>query len=546
MTDELVELGIPGIGPATEVGRGGFGVVYKAKQRSSSGVVAVKVLSGHLDKSSLLRFEREARALGSLRGHPNICTVFDAGVDASGRPYLVMEYAHRTLAQQIADHGAMSWADVADLGVRLAGALHAAHGQGLLHRDVKPENVLITRYGDVRLADFGLVRFTNETMSRGVTATVSHAAPELLRGVPPSVATDLYALGSTLFVALTGHVAFALSNEAHHASLYRRIEEDPVPVMPGVPEPVADAVRTAMAKDPAGRFASAAAMGDALREAQRTLGVAITPLPVPIDDVEEVVDVTGAGTVKGATPHVKADPTQAVVRGNREPVPADIEQRSDEQGSGQADGRRRLGHRFVVALATVVGLLVIGVVLSLGGGAGDGDADTSTGTTDRDTTNQSSTTRASTTTIPLADARLAGTYETDSSTLVSCSLDTPCNDSIDLYFLTSGRCPGSTCRIELFHTEPATDFYKIGGTYHAVVSGVTASEELSCPDAAGGAVYLPTTYELELIPQAVHDPRNTGPIVSNLEGSVVITTEASGECVAAEIVYQISMTAETL
>ena len=175
-------------------------MVYWAVQASSGGQVAVKVLSGHLEDATRPRFERETAALGALLGHPNICTVFDAGVDASGRPYLVMEYAARgSLAARLRGEGPLGWADVLVVGVKLAAALETAHRAGLLHRDVKPENVLVTVYGEPRLADFGLARFTDDSVSQagGVTTTVAHAAPELLRGRPPSVASDVYALGST-------------------------------------------------------------------------------------------------------------------------------------------------------------------------------------------------------------------------------------------------------------------------------------------------------------------------------------------------------------
>jgi serine/threonine protein kinase len=414
MSDE-VDLGIRGIGPATLVGRGGFGRVYRAVQASSGGAVAVKLASGHLDATGRERFEREARALGALRGHPNICTVYDAGVDTDDRPYLVMEYAPSTLAQRIAEEGAMAWADVAALGVQLAGALHTAHTRGLLHRDVKPENVLISHFGVAKLADFGLVRFTDDTLSGTITTTISHAAPELLRGSPPSVATDVYALGSTLFAALTGHLAFTLTDQAHQASLYRRIEEDPVPEMPGVPEALAQVVQTAMAKQPGDRYGSAEAMGAALQEVQTVEGVPATPLlmaseervPIAQPALPETIDVA-------ATPYQDADRgnlTEAVVRGDREPALVEDLAQTPAEGDGAS---RTLSRAIRISAGVLAALILVLVVLIAGGRNGD-DSGT---TTSRDTTTSESTTTETTTGASLpagSPERIDGDWTLDSA-----------------------------------------------------------------------------------------------------------------------------------
>lgn len=388
---EEIDLGIAGIGPGVLVGRGGFGLVYRAVQRSSGGVVAVKVLSGHLDDVARSRFEKEAAALGKLRGHPNICTVYDAGVDSSGRPYLVMEYAPSSLAQRLAEEGAMAWPDAAALGVEVAGALQTAHRAGLLHRDVKPENVLLTSFGDWRLADFGLVRFAEDTMSRGITLTASHAAPELLWGAPATVASDVYALGSTLFHALTGHVAFALSEGAHRESLYRRIEQEPVPELTDVPEPIAVVVRRAMAKEPSGRFASASELGEALQDAQRAGGAAVTSLRLATNSGSEAAGraaVADSGlTVDGATPRVPDELTAAVDRANR----GRPDEAVDEELPESQDREPRPVDRRLVIVAAVIIAALIGGALMLGRGGGDGvdtaGTDTSAGssTTEQET-----------------------------------------------------------------------------------------------------------------------------------------------------------------
>jgi hypothetical protein len=365
-----VDLGIAGLGPGVLVGRGGFGLVYRATQLSSRGVVAVKVLQGHLEEAAVARFEREASALGALRGHPNICTVYDAGVDPEGRPYLVMEYAPSSLATRISEGGALPWEEAAALGVRLAGALETAHRADLLHRDVKPENVLVTSFGEWRLADFGLVRTSDDTLSRSLTATVSHAAPELLAGDPASVASDVYALGSTLFVALTGHNAFATADRAHPASLYRQIAEDPVPDLPGTPEALADVIKTAMAKGPTDRYPSAEAMGQALQTAQQEAGVAATAMALPTGDVTPAAVATApaaadALTFDDRTPHRPADMTAAVDRAGRGAPP-----RAQPVDTPPPSPR---ANRRIAYAALAVAVVAFGLVIIAGALREDGD-----------------------------------------------------------------------------------------------------------------------------------------------------------------------------
>jgi serine/threonine protein kinase len=385
-----IDLGIPGITGATVVGRGGFGVVYRARQvTSGGGEVAVKVLSGHLDAGASQRFEREAAALGSLRGHPNICTVYFAGTDSEERPYLVMEYAPSSLAEHIAERGALPWSEVASLGIELTGALETAHRANLLHRDVKPENVLRTRFGRWQLADFGLARFNDDTLSRGLTTTVSHAAPELLEHGRASVATDVYALGSTLFVALTGRAAFAGDDDSHPVSVYRRIAEDPVPEMPGVPEAMAAVVRTAMAKDPDERFASAAAMGEALMTAQRSAGLDVTPLPLPPETAARAAEPVLGGeepTVGTPTPPIPAEPTRAVERsGRRAPERDPVEPDDPPEPSA------RLGRWVLIGVVALLALLLVGGGLQLAGDGDGEDAGPSTNTSASSTSGSTAT-----------------------------------------------------------------------------------------------------------------------------------------------------------
>jgi hypothetical protein len=280
-------IGVPGCDDAIEIGRGGFGVVYRAWQPDFLRTVAVKVLAA--DRVDEARFEREVQALGRLSGHPHIVTVHQAGRTATGEPYILMAYEE---GGSLAGHaGPAGWEEVLAGGVAVAGALAAAHEAGVLHRDVKPENILISRYGDLKLADFGLARPVRREPPREqqpVTASLLYAAPEVLRGEPATVASDVYSLAATLYRWLCGRAPFVPLPDESVTALIARIGTSPVPdLRPGVPDPVFLVLRRALSKDPAERPASAAAFAEELREAQRAAGGAVTPLLEPVPPMPE-------------------------------------------------------------------------------------------------------------------------------------------------------------------------------------------------------------------------------------------------------------------
>lgn len=272
MTDGGVDLlGIPGVVDAVEIGRGGFGTVYRARQPALGRVVAVKVLHGPApDGRARTRFERECAAMGSLSGHPHVATVYDAGATADGRLYLLLEFLEGgTLAERIRRAGPLPPHDVARIGAAVARGLHAAHEQGLVHCDVTPANVLLARDGTPKLTDFGISRAVDREVSTVFTAPLVHAAPEVVSGKPASEAADVYSLGSTLYQALAGRSAFWSDDDETAAPLIARILTQPVPDLRplGVPAPLATTVEAAMAKDAAARPASALALADALEGA---------------------------------------------------------------------------------------------------------------------------------------------------------------------------------------------------------------------------------------------------------------------------------------
>jgi ATP/maltotriose-dependent transcriptional regulator MalT len=277
-----------GFDDVTEIGHGGFGVVYRCVQTSLDRTVAVKVLSSDLDPDNVDRFIREQRAMGRLSGHPHIVQILEVGTTASGRPFIVMPYhAKDSLEAVIRKHGPLDWSEALSIGVKLAGALDAAHHVGTLHRDVKPANILLTDYGEPQLTDFGIARIAGgfHTATGVITGSPAFTAPEVLEGATPTETSDLYSLGATLFCALTGHAAYERRSGEQVVAQFLRITSQPVPDLRehGLPSDVAAIIEQAMARDPADRPSSAAQFGDELREIQRGSGVAVDEMARPVE-----------------------------------------------------------------------------------------------------------------------------------------------------------------------------------------------------------------------------------------------------------------------
>ncbi len=308
----MADLGIPGLGDAVEVGRGGFAVVYRAEQSDFHRTVAVKLLfADRLTELDLRRFERERQTMGSLSAHRSIVTIYDAGYNDIGRPYLVMAYMDNgSLADRLERDGAFTWNEVAEIGATVAEALDAAHSRGIVHRDVKPANILTSEYGDVQLSDFGIARLdgATHTSSGVITATLAHAAPEVLDGADPSPASDVYSLGSTLYELLTGTAAFAGGDGSSLVGLIRRIVIDDVPDLraEGHPAALASVIERSMAKDPADRYGSAAEMAADLRAAMTA--------PLATSDGTRTVppEATNAVTSEGTKAVGRAAPATAI------------------------------------------------------------------------------------------------------------------------------------------------------------------------------------------------------------------------------------------
>ncbi|MFF0489411.1 protein kinase [Nocardia sp. NPDC004068] len=298
------ELEAMGLFDAEEIGRGGFGVVYRCAQRALDRVVAVKVLSSAIDEESRERFLREEHAMGRLSGHPNIVDILQVDVTASGLPFIVMPYAaHGSLERLIRDHGPLSWAETLRVGVKLAGAIESAHRVHVLHRDVKPANVLLSRYGEPQLTDFGIARIPGgfRTTTSMITGSPAFTAPEVLRGEEPTRRSDVYGLGATLFALLTGHAAFERRSGEKVVAQFLRIATQPVPDLreQDIPADVAEVIERAMAPEPRDRPASAFELGESLRAVQRAHDQMPDEMALPDPRLDVDTDDSGSPAPQG-------------------------------------------------------------------------------------------------------------------------------------------------------------------------------------------------------------------------------------------------------
>ncbi len=254
------------------VARGGMSEVYRGWDVRLDRRVAVKVLAGWLaaDGAAVRRMEREARAVARLQ-HPNVVAVYDHGEDDGGTPFLVMEWIEgRSLKDVVAD-GPLPEQEARRITLQLLAALEHAHEHGIVHRDIKPQNVLIAPDGTAKLTDFGIARSVDAThgltMAGQIIGTAAYLSPEQAKGQPVTAASDVYSVGAVLFELITGRPPFAADTAMATALMH---VEDPVPDVRALRRDaspaIAAVVARAMAKRPADRYPSAAAMSAALTE----------------------------------------------------------------------------------------------------------------------------------------------------------------------------------------------------------------------------------------------------------------------------------------
>jgi serine/threonine protein kinase len=280
------------------LGQGGMAVVYLAHDEELQRRVAVKVLADHLagDDNFRARFLRESK-LASRLSHPNVVQVYDAG-ETDGSPYIIMEYVP---GETVAQRGMLSHAEAVPLALQACAGLQHAHKAGLVHRDVKPANLLVREDDVLKIADFGIARaaeLTRLTQHGTVLGTAAYLSPEQAAGEEVTAATDLYSLGAVVYELLTGRAPYEFESLAELAAQQAGGVITPLrDLEPSVPEPVEAAVMHALAREPRFRPASAAEFAHELAAASQ-----LPTEPLPTTAVTEPLrsriyeGVTGRGT----------------------------------------------------------------------------------------------------------------------------------------------------------------------------------------------------------------------------------------------------------
>src|SRR5437868_6705989 len=331
------------------IARGGMAEVYLARDQLLDRPVAVKVLFAEYarDPSFVERFRREAQSAASLN-HPNIVAIYDWGQER-GTYFIVMEYVRgRSLRDVVQVNGPFSPRRTAEIGAEIAGALEFAHRNGVVHRDVKPGNVLVTAEGDIKVTDFGIARAgTSEALTQtgAVMGTAAYFSPEQAQGLPVDGRSDVYSLGVVLYEMVTGAPPF--TGESPVAVAYKHVREDPEPPAaraPDLPPDLEHIILTAMAKDPDSRYETA----DELRSDLTRFVRGQPPLGGPV-----------TGLVADGTATAAAAPTQAA------PVAA-------LDGHDPDEHKRKRRGALVAGIigAVLIAAVIIALLASAGGGGG--------------------------------------------------------------------------------------------------------------------------------------------------------------------------------
>jgi hypothetical protein len=301
------------------VGEGGMATVYDAEDLLLGRRVAVKIPlpSFAADPAFATRFENEARAAAALT-HPNLVNVYDVG-ESEGTRFIVMEFVEgETLKDLIRREGPLLPEDVVQVGQQMGDALDTAHRRGLIHRDVKPQNILLTPEGRVKLTDFGIalaLGADSATRTGTLLGSVQYLAPEIARGESATPLSDVYALGVVLYEMCTAQLPYA--GDTPLAIALQHVEGEPRPLHelnPDVPPVLEAIILRAMAKQPADRYPTAASLADALRAFARG---------EPVDAATGEVSAAGAGMAGTAAPGTAPGAAPAGVPPGQPSAPVD-------------------------------------------------------------------------------------------------------------------------------------------------------------------------------------------------------------------------------
>jgi len=341
------------------LGLGGMSTVHEALDLRLQRPVAVKLLADHLadDATFVSRFQREALSAARLV-HPNIVQVFDSGLDPeTGQHFIVMEYvAGPSMAEVLRDRGYLAVPEAVDIVGQACQGLDYAHRQGVVHRDVKPGNLLRSPDGVIKLADFGIAKAAEQssiTQVGSVLGTAAYLAPEQAQGDPATPQSDLYSLGVVTYQLLAGRLPYEADSLSELVLRQQQGSPTPLDQLNGeVPHTLSEAVQVALAMQPGGRYPSARAMGEALQDAAK----GIAP---PTGLLGETFEwETSPTSVVSRTEATRAVPAAGDVR-RLEPVPARRPPRTAPPGGREPSRPAARSRRSPLRALTILLILVL-------------------------------------------------------------------------------------------------------------------------------------------------------------------------------------------
>ena len=364
------------------IGIGGMAMVYKARCHRLNRLVAIKILKDEYckDEDFRRRFQAEGQAVAML-GHPNIVAVYDVST-VNGADYIVMELIDGiSLKQYMEKKGVLNWKETLHFGIQISKALEHAHSRGIVHRDIKPHNIMVLKNGSVKVADFGIARVMSQgnTLTKEALGSVHYISPEQAKGGRVDDRSDIYSLGTVMYEMMTGRPPY--NGESPVAVAIQHINggaKMPSTINPNIPGGMEQIIMKAMAHDPADRYASATAMLYDMDEFRKTPSIlfdynipptdVVTQLkPVPERKVQTTADRVAAGTGTPRRRQESQSPRRTGSTGRTQPP----KRRKDAYE--EEETRSKIATIAVVACSAVAVIAIVVFLIALLGSGGSND-----------------------------------------------------------------------------------------------------------------------------------------------------------------------------